>query len=130
MRVTAQLEAEAATLDPQDQAEMREAFGLGEGAPTIISRAALEALDLCTFITANARETRSWLTPVGAGARQAAGKVHSDMERGFIRAEVASAPIVIQAGGWDAARRGGLVRVEGRDYPVQPQDILRIRFSV
>lgn len=128
--VTAQLEAEAASLDPRDQTEMREAFGLGEGAAATISRAALKALDLCTFITANVRETRAWLTPVGSSARRAAGKVHSDMERGFIRAEVASAASVIQAGGWETARRSGAVRVEGRDYPVQPQDILRIRFSV
>ena len=128
--VTAALEAEASALDPEDRTEMREAFGLGDGAAATIGRAALEALDLGTFFTANRRETRAWLTPVGSSARQAAGKVHSDMQRGFIRAEVADAPEVIRAGGWDAARRQGVVRVEGRDYPVQPGDVLQIRFSV
>ena len=128
--VTAALEAEASALDPEDQAEMREAFGLGDGAAAAICGAALEALGLCTFFTANRRETRAWLTRLGSSARQAAGKVHSDMERGFIRAEVASASSVIGAGGWDAARRKGILRVEGRDYAVQPSDVLQIRFSV
>ena len=90
--VTAALEAEASALDPEDRTELREAFGLGDGAAATICRAALEALDLCTFFTANRRETRAWLTPLGSSARQAAGKVHSDMQRGFIRAEVAGAP--------------------------------------
>lgn len=130
LTLTLALEAEAACLDPQDQAEMRQAFGMGDGAAATISEAALQALGLCTFFTANARETRSWLTRQESSARQAAGKVHSDMERGFIRAEVASAQSVIQAGGWDSARRKGLVQVEGRDYPIQPRDVLQIRFSV
>lgn len=130
LRLTLALEAEAASLDPGDRAEMREAFGLGEGAVAAVSRAFSQALDLCTFFTANAREARAWLTLRGSTARQAAGKVHSDMERGFIRAEVAAVQTVIEAGGWDSARRMGLTRVEGRDYAVQPQDVLRIRFSV
>ena len=130
VRLPLGLEAEAALLDAGDRAEMREAFGMGEGAVSVISRAVLETLGLCTFFTTNSRETRAWLTGRGSRARVAAGKVHSDMERGFIRAEVASAHSVIEAGGWDPARRQGLVRVEGRDYPVQPRDVLQIRFSV
>ena len=130
VRLTLALEAEAALLDPEDQAEMREAFGMGEGAVSVIWRAVMETLGLCTFFTANARETRAWLTRRDFPAREAAGKVHSDMERGFIRAEVASAQTVIEAGGWDPARRQGLVRVEGRDYRVQPRDVLQVRFSV
>jgi hypothetical protein len=130
LRLTLALEAEAASLDPDDRAEMREAFGLGKGAASRVSQAVSEALGLCTFFTANARETRAWLTPRNSTARQAAGKVHSDMERGFIRAEVANVDSVIESGGWDAARRMRLIKVEGRDYVVQPRDVLQIRFSV
>lgn len=124
------LEAEAAALDPADRAEMREAFGMGEGAVPAIGAAALEALELRTFFTCNRRETRAWLTGRDSNAREAAGRVHSDMERGFIRAEVASAPTVIEAGGWAPARRSGATRVEGRDYRVRSRDVLRIRFSI
>ena len=130
VKVTAALEAEIASMDPEDQSKMREGFELGEGAPATISRAALEAMDLCMFFTTNARETRAWLTKMGSGARQAAGKIHSDMERGFIRAEVASASRIIEAGGWEEGRSEGLVRIEGKDYPVRPRDVLQIRFSV
>ncbi len=124
------LEAEAVALDLEDRAEMREAFGLGEGAASNLGRAALEALGLCTFFTANRRETRAWLTRRGSGAREAAGRIHSDMERGFIRAEVASARSVIEAGGWDLARQRGLTRVEGQDYEIRSRDVLQIRFSI
>ena len=130
LTLTLALEAEAASLDPGDRKEMREAFGLGQGASSTVAQAATSALGLCTFYTAGRRETRAWLTPHGSSARQAAGKIHSDMERGFIRAEVATARTVIDAGGWDAARGKGMVRVEGRDYTVQPQDLMHVRFSV
>jgi hypothetical protein len=66
----------------------------------------------------------------GATAPQAAGKIHSDLERGFIRAEVASLEEVIAAGGWDAAKKAGLVRVEGKAYKLSPDDVLLVRFSV
>ena len=128
--MTLRLEAEAAMLDAPDQAEMLQAFGLGRGAAATVSHAVLDTLAMCTFYTSNSRETRAWLTPVGSNARRAAGKVHSDMERGFIRAEVGTAQAVIDAGGWDSARAKGIVRVEGRDYPVQSRDILQVRFSV
>lgn len=128
--MTLRLEAEAAMLDARDQQEMLQAFGLGRGAAATISDAVLDTLAMCTFYTSNSRETRAWLTPMGSSARRAAGKVHSDMERGFIRAEVGPARAVIDAGGWNAARAEGAVRLEGRDYPVQSRDILQVRFSV
>ncbi|MYH06880.1 MAG: redox-regulated ATPase YchF [Acidimicrobiia bacterium] len=130
LTMTLRLEAEAAMLDEPDRAEMLQAFGLGRGAAAAISFAVLDTLAMCTFYTSNSRETRAWITPMGSNARQAAGKVHSDMERGFIRAEVGTARAVIEAGGWDAARARGVVRVEGRDYPVQSGDVLQVRFSV
>ena len=123
-------EAEAAVLDPRDREELREAFGMGQGAAVALSSAAMTALGLCPFFTSNHRETRAWLTRRGSNAREAAGRIHSDMERGFIRAEVAGARRVIAAGGWDAARRKGVTRVEGRDYVVRSQDVLHIRFSI
>lgn len=123
------LEAEAAALEPGDRAEMREAFGMGEGAVSALSGAVMESLGLCVFYTANRRETRAWWIRRGANAREAAGRVHSDMARGFIRAEVADVRSVIEAGGWSPARREGVVRVEGRDYEVRSQDVLQIRFS-
>lgn len=128
--MTLRLEAEAAMLDYGDRAEMLQALGLGSGAAATLSGAVLDTLAMCTFYTSNSRETRAWLTPVGSNARRAAGKVHSDMERGFIRAEVGTARAVIAAGGWNAARAEGVVRVEGRDYSVQSRDVLQVRFSV
>ncbi|MDE0231821.1 MAG: DUF933 domain-containing protein [bacterium] len=128
--MTLRLEAEAAMLDARDRAETLEAFGLGRGAAATISDAVLDTLAMCIFYTSNSRETRAWLTQVGSNARRAAGKVHSDMERGFIRAEVGNAQAVIDAGGWAAARVKGVVRVEGRDYPVHSRDVLQVRFSV
>ena len=130
LTMTLRLEAEAALLDARDRAEMLHAFGLGGGAAATLSGAVLDTLAMCTFYTSNSRETRAWLAPVGLNARRAAGKVHSDMERGFIRAEVGNAQAVIGAGGWDAARAKGVVRVEGRDYPMQSRDVLQVRFSV
>ena len=123
-------EAEVAALDPGDRAEMREAFGMGQGVAAEVGAEGMAALGLCLFVTANRRETRTWLTRQGSSAREAAGRIHSDMERGFIRAEVADIRSVIDAGGWDAARRKGVTRVEGRDYTVRPREVLHIRFSV
>ncbi len=123
-------EAEVAALHPEERTEMREAFGMGQGAAAALSAAAMEALRLCLFFTANHRETRTWLTRQGSSVREAAGRIHSDMERGFIRAEVADIRSVIDAGGWDAARKKGVTRVEGRDYTVRSRDVLHIRFSI
>ncbi len=130
LTMTLGLEAEVAALEPQERAEMRAALGLGRGASASLSGAALSALGLCVFYTSNVRETRAWLTPIGSSARQAAGKVHSDMERGFIRAEVAPVRDVTAAGGWQHAVAKRAVRVEGRDYPVQSGDVIKVRFSV
>lgn len=128
--LSARLEEEAAQLPPDDRAELYEGLGLGEGALFRIVHAAHEALHTVTFYTVSPNEAHAWTVPAGTRAPGAAGKVHSDFERGFIRAEVAPIETVNEAGGWDAAKQQGLVRVEGKDYVVADGDVLLIRFSV
>jgi GTP-binding protein YchF len=128
--LSARLEEEASRLAPADRAELFEGLGLGEGALTRMVRASYQALGLRSFYTLGPKEAHAWTVRIGATAPEAAGKIHSDFERGFIRAEVASIDAVISAGGWDAAKAGGLVRVEGKSYVVAEDDVLLIRFSV
>ena len=131
LAVSALIEEEVARLDPEEREEMYEGLGLGEGAARSITRAVYDALGLVTFYTLSSKESRAWTVPAGTGARRAAGKIHSDMERGFIRAEVAPVADVIRCGGWARARSArGVVRVEGRDYPIQDGEVMRVRFSV
>ena len=105
-------------------------LGLGAGALDAIVHAAYDALGLRSFYTLGPKEAHAWTVRRGATAREAAGKVHSDLERGFIRAEVAPIDDVVAAGGWDAAKASGLVRLEGKEYEVVERDVLLIRFSV
>ncbi len=128
--LSARIEEEGARLDPADRAELFEGLGLGEGALATMVRAAYTALGLLSFYTLGPKEAHAWTLRRGATARQAAGRIHSDLERGFIRAEVAGVHEVIAAGGWDAAKAAGVVRVEGRDYVVRDDDVILVRFSV
>jgi ribosome-binding ATPase YchF (GTP1/OBG family) len=128
--LSAQLEQEAAQLDESERAELFQELGLGRGAQARIVHAAYDALGLASFYTLGPKEARAWTVARGASARTAAGKIHSDLERGFIRAEVAPIEAVIEAGGWDPAKAAGLMRLEGRDYVVQDGDVLLVRFSV
>ena len=131
LAVSALLEEEVIRLDPAERDDLYEGLGLGEGAGAAIARAVDEALGLVSFYTVSRRECRVWTVPEGTTARQAAGKVHSDMERGFIRAEVGPIEDVIRCGGWSGARAaGGVVRVEGRDYRMRDGDVMLVRFSV
>ena len=88
------------------------------------------ALDLITFLTTGEDESRAWEVGRGAKAPEAAGVIHSDLERGFIRAEVVSYEALVEAGSWDAAKRKGSLRVEGKDYIVAEGDVMNIRFAV
>lgn len=128
--VSARLEEEGAKLAPDERAELFEGLGLGEGALAVMVRAAYRGLGLLSFYTVGPKESRAWTVRAGAAAPEAAGKIHSDLERGFIRAEVTTIDQVIEAGGWDQAKRLGLIRVEGKAYVVSPDDVLVIRFSV
>jgi len=128
--VSARLEEEGAKLSADERAELFEGLGLGDGALAIMVRAAYRGLGLLSFYTVGPKESRAWTVRAGAAAPEAAGKIHSDLERGFIRAEVTNIDQVIEAGGWDQAKRLGYVRVEGKSYVVSPGDVLVIRFSV
>lgn len=127
----AQLEAELAAMDPEEAALFREEMGAGEGGLVAVLRAGMALLRLITFYTAaRITELRAWIIPESTPAPVAAGRIHSDMERGFIRAEVVSWDTLIAAGSWAAARAEGLVRSEGRDYIVQDGDVILFRFNV
>ena len=128
--VSARLEEEGAKLSAEDRSELFEGLGLGEGALAVMVRAAYRGLGLLSFYTVGPKETRAWTVRAGAAAPEAAGKIHSDLERGFIRAEVSTIDEVIEAGGWDEAKRRGLIHVEGKSYIIKPGDVLVIRFSV
>lgn len=128
--VSARIEAEIADLEEEDAAEFRADLGVEAGAAERIVRAAFELMDRATFYTASETEARAWLVRRNTRAQAAAGSIHSDLERGFIRAEVVAYETLVECGSWDAARARGAMRLEGKDYPVQDGDVLVVRFSV
>ena len=127
--VCVQLEAEAALLDPDDRAELLEGFGLGDGALPRFVQAAYHLLGLRTFLTTGDKESRAWTFRAGAKAPEAAGVIHTDLQRGFIRAEVIPWDDLLEIGSWSKAREAGRLRVEGKDYEVQDGDVLEIRHN-
>jgi GTP-binding protein YchF len=125
-----QLEAEAAMLDPDERHEMLDGLGLGEGALPRFVRAAYHQLGLRTFFTTGEKESRAWTFRVGSTAPECAGRIHSDLQRGFIRAEVIAWDELLEIGSWSKAREVGKMRQEGKDYVVSDGDVLEIRFNV
>ena len=130
LALSAPVEAEVADLEPADRAAFVEALGLGAPALDRFIRAAYGLLDLISFFTAAPVEVRAWTIRRGTTAKRAAGRVHSDMERGFIRAEVIPYDAFVRHGSEQAVREAGQLRVEGRNYVVADGDILHIRFNV
>jgi ribosome-binding ATPase YchF (GTP1/OBG family) len=128
--VSVKLEAEAAQLPAEDRAELMEGLGLGEGALPRVARAAYRLLGRRTFLTTGDKESRAWTFRAGAKAPECAGVIHSDLQRGFIRAEVVHWDELVALGSWAAAREVGKLRVEGKDYEVIDGDVLEIRFNV
>jgi hypothetical protein len=128
--VSVQLEAEAARLDPAERTELLEGLGLGEGALPRVARAAHHLLGRRTFLTTGEDESRAWTFRAGARAPECAGVIHSDLQRGFIRAEVIRWDELVELGSWNAAKSAGRLRVEGKDYEVADGDVLEIRFNV
>jgi GTP-binding protein YchF len=128
--VAAGLEAEAAELPPEDAADLLAGYGVSRGGLDQVVGAAWRLLDLLTFLTTGEDETRAWEVRRGATAPEAAGRIHSDLQRGFIRAEAIGYDDLVAAGGWDSARSKGLLRTEGKSYVVQEGDVLHIRFNV
>lgn len=123
------LEAEAADLPEDDAAALLKEFGLDEPASDRFVRAAYDAMSLVTFFTGNEVDARAWTVPAGARAPQAAGAIHSDFEKGFIRAECVAFADLMDAGSMEEAKKRGRVRVEGKDYEVHEGDYLAIRHS-
>jgi hypothetical protein len=126
----AKLEAEIAALPPEERAGFLEELGLAENGLTRLITAGYTLLGLISFLTAGPKEVRAWTIRRGSKAQQAAGKIHSDLERGFIRAEVVAYDDLISLGSYNLAKERGLVRVEGKEYVVQDGDVMLIRFNV
>jgi GTP-binding protein YchF len=128
--LSASVEAEIAALAPGDQAAFLEDLGLQEAALTRFIRTAYGLLDLISFFTVGPDEVRAWTIVRGTRARQAAGRIHSDLERGFIRAEVIPYNVFTEYGSEQAVKDAGRLQVEGKDYVVSDGDIMHIRFNV
>ena len=126
----AKLEAEIAELDSDDRQAFLDDLGIARPALDLVSLAAYAALDLIPFFTSGEKETRAWTIRRGQSAQEAAGKIHTDIARGFIRAEVIECAKLVEAGGEAEAKRRGWLRVEGRDYVVKDGDVLNVRFNV
>jgi ribosome-binding ATPase len=128
--MSVQIESEAAQLSDEDRAEMLEALGLGEGALTKMVRSAYHLLGLRTYFTTGEKETRAWTFHAGDKAPVCAGKIHSDIQRGFIRAEVIHWDELIELGSWNAAKDVGKLRSEGKEYEFVDGDVTEFRFNV
>jgi ribosome-binding ATPase YchF (GTP1/OBG family) len=128
--VSAAIEAEIATMAPADRTEFLHDLGLTETGLARVIRAGYELLHLITFFTAGPKEARAWTVEKGAKAPEAAGVIHSDFERGFIRAETIAYDDFIACGGEQGAKDKGRMRAEGKDYIVQDGDVLLFRFNV
>ncbi|HEX6639639.1 MAG TPA: DUF933 domain-containing protein, partial [Thermoanaerobaculia bacterium] len=124
------IEAEIATMDPADRGEFLNDLGLEETGLTRIIRAGYALLDLITFFTVGPKEARAWTVEKGAKAPQAAGVIHSDFERGFIRAETIAYDDYISYAGEQGAKAAGRMRSEGKEYEVQDGDVILFRFNV
>jgi ribosome-binding ATPase len=130
LSVPIDIEAEIAAMDAAEQAEMRTMYGVAESALDQVAGAAYHLLGRRTFLTTGDKESRAWTFRSGAKAPECAGVIHSDLQRGFIRAEVIRWDALLDIGSWSKARDAGKLRVEGKDYEVADGDVLEIRFNV
>lgn len=128
--ISAKVEADLAELDREEAAEYLEAMGLDESGLARLVREAYALLGLQSFFTSGETESRAWTVPIGAKAPQAAGVIHSDFERGFIKAETASFEDYVANGGEKGCRETGKLRQEGKDYVVQDGDVMHFKFNI
>lgn len=128
--ISAQVEAELLELPPDERADFLEALGVTEGGLKSLIRATYDLLGLRTYFTTGPQESRAWTITAGMSAPQAAGVIHTDFERGFIRAETISYSDLVEHGSMNAAKEKGLLRSEGKDYTVQEGDVMLFRFNV
>jgi len=124
------LEAELAELPPEDAADFRREMGAAEDATHAVLAKVVRLLDLVTFFTIGEKDAHAWTVPAGASALQAAGRVHTDIERGFIRAEVIAWDKLLEFGSHTEARRHGQLRTEGKQYTVREGDVINVLFNV
>ncbi len=127
--ISAQIESEIALLDPAERAEFLETIGLEEPGLNRLIREAYSLLGLQTYFTAGPKEARAWTIPVGATAPQSAGVIHTDFEKGFIRAETIAYDDYVKLNGESGAREAGRMRLEGKDYVVRDGDVMHFRFA-
>jgi hypothetical protein len=127
--ISAKIESEIALLEPAERAEFLDAIGLEEPGLNRLIRDAYKLLELETYFTTGPKEARAWTIPVGATAPQAAGVIHTDFEKGFIRAETIAYDDFVRLGGEGGAREAGKMRLEGKDYVVQDGDVMHFRFN-
>lgn len=130
IKLCVKIEEELSSLDGDDKKEMLEALGLEESGLDKVIKASYDLLGLMSFLTAGEPEVRAWTIKKGTKAPQAAGKIHSDIERGFIRAEIVSYDDLMREGSMTAAKEKGLVRSEGKEYVMQDGDIVLFKFNV
>ena len=130
IKLSAKVEAELSALDKEDRDIFREELGIEESGLSLLITAGYELLGLISFLTAGEKETRAWTIKKGTKAPQAAGKIHTDFERGFIRAEVVSYEDLMAYGSLTVAREKGKVRSEGKDYVMKDGDVVLFRFNV
>ena len=128
--VCAKLEEELSSLSPDEAAEFMRELGIEESGLDHVVRTGYRLLDYITFFTAGPMESRAWTVTRGALAPEAAGKIHTDMCRGFIRMETVSYDDLVACGSWAKAQLAGKLRIEGKDYVVQDGDVIHVRFSV
>ena len=128
--ISAQVEAELVDLSPEERADFLASLGVEEGGLKSLIKATYQLLGLRTYLTSGPKETRAWTIKAGMSAPQAAGVIHSDFERGFIRAETVAYQDLVTTGSMNAAKEKGLVRSEGKDYIVQEGDVMLFRFNV
>ena len=127
--ISAKIEAEIAVLSPEEREDYLAAIGLKEAGLDRLIRAGYALLDLVTFFTVGPKEARAWTVTRGAKAPQAAGVIHTDFERGFIRAETIAYDDYVTFGGEAGARDAGKLRLEGKDYVVADGDVMHFRFA-
>ncbi len=128
--ICAKIEAELSELDPEDAADYLESLGLEQPGLDVLAQAAYKLLGLQSFFTAGEMEVKAWTVRRGATAPQAAGVIHTDFERGFIKAEVIGYDDYIELGGEQGAKAAGKLRIEGKEYVMADGDVVHFRFNV
>jgi hypothetical protein len=128
--IQGKLEMEIAQLEPEEAQMFMDEYGISEPMRERVIRKSFDLMHIQTFYTVGEDECRAWTTDIGATAQQSAGRIHSDLERGFIRAEIIPAQTLLELGGYTEAKAVGKLRLEGKEYIVKEGDVFHFRFNV